>query len=89
MQNFASPASKFCHLIAGQKLVKTHFADSRGNIEPVHGPDARPLLEVKAPHEPGNASRPGCGFERRLAARKAHEAGRPVNSQARTPALPL
>ena len=28
MQNFASPASKFCHLIAGQKLVKTHFAAS-------------------------------------------------------------
>jgi hypothetical protein len=61
MQNFASPASKFCHLIAGQKLVKTHFAASRGNIEPVHGPDARPLLEVEAPHEPGSAAIPAAG----------------------------
>jgi hypothetical protein len=45
MQNFDSPASKFCHLIAGQKLAKSAFLLSAGqSLKLVHGPNAHPIF---------------------------------------------
>jgi hypothetical protein len=53
MQNFASPASKFCHLIAGQKLVKTHFCCQQSqSLKLVQGPNVRPIFSgLEAHHE--------------------------------------
>jgi hypothetical protein len=44
MQNFASPASKFCHLIANQILVKTHSCNLSlaPGFSPVGAGDAAP-----------------------------------------------
>jgi hypothetical protein len=49
--------------------------------------DCTKLVRGRNPARPPWRSRPGCGFERRLAASgPVHAAGRRLNSQARTPA---
>ena len=54
--------------VGNDRLETRRVGDRRSN-RAVHGPAARPRLEIEATHEPRSAVRPGCELRQRPAAR--------------------